>query len=103
MANSSTWVTGQPWPMCPQCGHSMSRSLTMDTIKDSCPWCDDPRTARLREEVERLKDDRAAVLRECLDAIPEGICTCSPECEDPTCPKLLVNVAISALLAKSTD
>jgi len=48
--------------------------------------------------------DRAAVLREALDAIPQTICTGGPNgrhdpgCDDPTCPLLLVNNAIQALL-----
>jgi hypothetical protein len=48
----------------------------------------------------RLKDDeRAAVLREALDAVPQDICT-HASCENTTCPLTRVNVAISALLDK---
>ena len=47
---------------------------------------------------------RVVVLREALDAIPQTICTSGPNerhdpgCDDPTCPLLLVNNAIQALL-----
>lgn len=48
---------------------------------------------------ELLKEDRAAILRECLDVIPQDICT-HDGCEEATCPLTRVNVAISALLEK---
>jgi len=48
---------------------------------------------------EVIKDDRAAVLRETLDAIPQDICT-HDGCDEGTCPLTRVNVAISALLDK---
>ncbi len=63
-------------------------------------WAPVPATVhRLLATVERLMDDRAAVLREALDAVPQDICT-HDGCEETTCPLTRVNVAISALLDK---
>lgn len=78
-----------------------------DGINQSgCPHCaemgrqqDKDEIVRLRAEVERLKDDRAAVLRDVLDVIPQDICT-HDGCEESTCPLTRVNVAISGLLEK---
>ena len=44
--------------------------------------------------------DRAAVLREALDAVPQDICT-HDGCEETTCPLTRVNVAISGLLVET--
>lgn len=44
--------------------------------------------------------DRAAVLREALDVVPQDICT-HDGCEESTCPLTRVNVAISGLLVET--
>ena len=44
--------------------------------------------------------DRAAVLREALDVVPQDICM-HDGCEESTCPLTRVNVAISGLLVET--
>jgi len=53
---------------------------------------------QLIDVAQRLRKDRAAVLREALDAVPQSICTHGPGCEESTCPLVVVNAALRRML-----